>query len=423
MCGKAAWCDKTLFLHLNKRYLARDILIQHLAELTPSQRTWKAFKRNKIAVAGLLFIFLSLLIAILGYLVMPDSTPLANNMTIQLSIKKPGAEFTMLRIRKSQPVDTVNVFTKLLFGQPAFYRDVPITGYRFDKDSIYVEEYIGQEDKPEKKAYSLFEVVTGKKQLSVSIRDRAAGSAWMNDHQAKNEIIVHQTIKRTFWLGTDGYGRDLLSRLILGARVSLAVGFISVIISLFVGVTIGSIAGYFGGWIDAALSWLMNILWALPALLLVIAISFALGKGLWQIFIAVGLSMWVEVARLVRGQVLGLKQVEFIEAARSMGFNNARIIRRHILPNIIGPILVLASSNFASAILLEAGLSFLGFGAQPPMPTWGSMIKEHYGYIIMNSAYLAILPGLAIMLMVYAFNLVTVGLRDAFDIKSQSTRI
>jgi peptide/nickel transport system permease protein len=157
--------------------------------------------------------------------------------------------------------------------------------------------------------------------------------------------------------------------------------------------------------------------------LLVIAISFALGKGLWEVFIAVGLSMWVEVGRLVRGQVLSLKQVEFIEAARSMGFNNVRIIRRHILPNIIGPILVLASSNFASAILLEAGLSFLGFGAQPPMPTWGSMIKEHYGYIIMNSAYLAILPGLAIMLMVYAFNLVTVGLRDAFDIKSQSTRI
>ena len=133
--------------------------------------------------------------------------------------------------------------------------------------------------------------------------------------------------------------------------------------------------------------------------------------------------MWVEVGRLVRGQVLSLKQVEYIEAARSLGFDNRRIIIRHILPNIIGPILVLASSNFASAILLEAGLSFLGFGAQPPMPTWGSMIKEHYGYIIMNSAYLAIMPGVAIMLMVYAFNLVTMGLRDAFDIKSQTTRI
>jgi len=387
-----------------------------LAELTPSQRTWKAFKRNKIAVAALVFILLSVLIAILGYLVMPDSTPLANNMTIQLGIKKPGAEFTMLRIRRSEPVDTVNLITKMLFGQSAFYKDIPITGYHFFKDSIIVDEYVGDEDKPIKISLNLFEVVTGEKPTAVA-------KSSIEIISLQNQIVSHQVIKRKFWLGTDVYGRDLLSRLVLGARISLAVGIMSVIISLLLGITVGSLAGYFGGWIDASLSWVMNILWALPALLLVIAISFALGKGLWQIFIAVGLSMWVEVARLVRGQVLSLKNTEFVEAARSMGFNNARIIRRHILPNIIGPILVLASSNFASAILLEAGLSFLGFGAQPPMPTWGSMIKEHYGYIIMNAAFLAILPGLAIMLMVYAFNLVTVGLRDAFDIKSQSTRI
>jgi peptide/nickel transport system permease protein len=404
-----------------------------LAELTPSQRTWKAFKRNKIAVAGLVFIILSVLIAMLGYLVMPDSTPLANNMTIQLSIKKPGAQFTMLRIRKSEPIDTVNIFSKMLFGQPDFYKNVPITGYHFVKDSIYVDEYIGDEDKPVKASYNIFEIVTGQKPTykdgnvilcfspGKNCRTFVVSQALYG--RFKESFYKDNIIKKTYLLGTDIYGRDLLSRLILGARVSLAVGIMSVIISLLLGVTVGAVAGYFGGWIDASLSWLMNILWALPALLLVIAISFALGKGLWQIFIAVGLSMWVEVARLVRGQVLSLKQVEFIEAARSMGFNNARIIRRHILPNIIGPILVLASSNFASAILLEAGLSFLGFGAQPPMPTWGSMIKEHYGYIIMNSPYLAILPGLAIMLMVYAFNLVTVGLRDAFDIKSQSTRI
>ena len=363
-----------------------------MTDLSPSQRTWKVFKRNKIAVGGLVLIVFMLIVAILGYLIMPDQTPLANNMTIQLSIKKPGSQFTILRLRKTEPVDTVNIFTKMLFGQPSFYKEIPITGYHVNSDSIYVNEYIGTEDKPEKKVYKT-----------------PPPGDWK---------VIH----RIYWLGTDIYGRDLLSRLILGTRVSLSVGLISVIISMLLGVTIGAVAGYFGGWIDGALSWLMNILWALPALLLVIAISFALGKGLWQIFIAVGLSMWVEVARLVRGQVLSLKQVEYIEAARSLGFNNARIISKHILPNIIGPILVLASSNFASAILLEAGLSFLGFGAQPPMPTWGSMIKEHYGYIVMDSAYLAIIPGLAIMLLVYAFNLVTVGLRDAFDIKSQSTR-
>jgi peptide/nickel transport system permease protein len=365
-----------------------------LTDLRPSQRTWKTFKRNKIAVAALVFIIITILIAILGYLIMPDSTPLANNMTIQLSIKKPGSEFMMLRLRKTEPVDTVNIFSKMLFGQPSFYREIPITGYHFTKDSVYVDEYIGAEDRPERKAY----------QIPVTQNGPSA-------------LIVH----KTFLLGTDIYGRDMLSRLILGSRISLAVGLMSVIISMLLGVTIGAISGYFGGLIDATLSWLMNILWSLPALLLVIAISFALGKGLWQIFIAVGLSMWVEVARLVRGQVLSLKQVEYIEAARSRGFYNTRLNTRHILPNIIGPILVLASSNFASAILLEAGLSFLGFGAQPPMPTWGGMIKEHYGYIVMDSPYLAIMPGLAIMFLVYAFNLVTVGLRDAFDIKSQST--
>ncbi len=398
-----------------------------MADITTSKRTWNLFKRNKLAVTGAVFIGLAIIIALLGYLIMPDDTPQANNMTIQLSIKKPGTRYTMLNIRKPEHVDTVNLFTKMLFGQTAFYRDVPITGYSFIKDSIYVNEYIGDEDTPERKAYNIFEVATGIKPIYLGSTIRLNALSLPNSeatyNRFKNQIITHQIQRKTFLLGSDIYGRDMLSRLILGARISLAVGLMAVIISLLLGVTIGAIAGYFGGWIDAALSWVMNILWALPALLLVIAISFALGKGLWQIFIAVGLSMWVEVGRLVRGQVMALKQAEYIEAALSLGFDNKRIIMRHILPNIIGPILVLASSNFASAILLEAGLSFLGFGAQPPMPTWGSMIKEHYGYIIMNSAYLAIIPGFAIMLMVYAFNLVTIGLRDAFDIKSQTTHI
>ena len=385
-----------------------------MADLTPSQRAWKVFKRNKSAVAGLAVIVITTLVAILGYLIMPDSSPDANDMTLQLSIKQPGSSFKMLALRKPEQIDTVGIFAKMLFGQKSFYRDVPITRYSFKQDSIIVYQYIGEEDKPEKKAYNIYEVVTGQKPPAGKSEDIYA---------LKKQLLAKQIVHKTYWLGTDIYGRDMLSRLLLGTRISLSVGLISVIISMLLGVTVGAIAGYFGGWIDGALSWLMNILWALPALLLVIAISFALGKGLWQIFIAVGLSMWVEVARLVRGQVMSLKQVEYIEAAQSLGFGDARIITRHILPNIIGPILVLAASNFAAAILLEAGLSFLGFGAQPPMPTWGSMIKEHYGYIIMDSAYLAIITGLAIMLLVYAFNLVTTGLRDAFDIKSQSTYI
>ena len=375
---------------------------------TPGRRIWLRFKRNKFALAGLLFVIFSLIISICGYLIMPDDTPLANNMMLQLSIKKPGSSFTILKIHKQQHVDTLNVFEKMLFGQTSSYNQVPVSSFRFSGDSILVREYIGDEEQAEEVGYSLF-AVSGKKISSNT------------EHAAY--VLKNNIEHRNFWLGTDIYGRDLLSRLILGIRVSLAVGILAVFVSLLIGITLGAMAGYFGGITDKIISWLMNVVWSLPALLLVIAISFALGKGFWQIFIAVGLSMWVEVARLVRGQILALKHIEFVEAAKAMGFSHSRIIIKHILPNIAGPILVAASANFASAILLEAGLSFLGFGAQPPVPTWGAMIKEHYGYIIIDAAYLAILPGLAIMFMVYAFNLLGVGLRDAFDVKPPNTNV
>ena len=375
---------------------------------SPAQRTWIRFKKNKLALAGVIIILLMVLTGVLGYLIMPDQSPMANKMLLQLSIKKPGSTFTILKITQSR-TEKKNFFEKMLYGQPLAYREVPVTSYRYTADSVVVREYIGDEESSEEKAFSFTEILGN---------DQPAGG------MSNRDLVEAEYIdQRTFWLGTDIYGRDLLSRLILGIRISLSVGVMAVFISLFIGVTLGAWAGYYGGRIDAAISWLMNVVWSLPALLLVIAISFALGKGFWQIFIAVGLSMWVEVARLVRGQMIALKQVEYVEAAKALGFTDARIILKHILPNMAGPILVVASSNFASAILLEAGLSFLGFGAQPPMPTWGGMIKEHYGYIIIDAAYLAILPGLAIMLMVYSFNLVAMGLQDAFDVKSQNTYV
>jgi len=298
----------------------------------------------------------------------------------------------------------------MLNGQKPNFKSIPITSYRIENNHVFVTEYIGEDEKAEERKYELKDLC----QSCVLPSKIGTPQAIFEEHNIYTQ---------TFLLGTDIYGRDLLSRLILGIRVSLSVGLMAVLISLFIGVTLGAIAGYFGGRIDAAITWFMNVVWSLPSLLLVIAISFALGKGFWQIFIAVGLSTWVDVARLVRGQVMALKEVEFVEAARALGFGTARTIIKHILPNIAGPILVVASSNFASAILLETGLSFLGFGAQPPMPSWGSMIKEHYGYIIMDAAYLAILPGLAIMLTVYAFNVLAIGLRDAFDVKGQNVTV
>ena len=225
-------------------------------------------------------------------------------------------------------------------------------------------------------------------------------------------------ITKKYILGTDPAGRDLLSRLIIGTRVSFSVGFVSVFISVFIGILMGALAGFYRGRVDDVIIWIINVVWSIPTLLLVIAITLALGKGFWQVFVAVGLTMWVEVARVIRGQVMSLREKEFIEAGRALGFTNYRIIMRHVLPNVMGPVIVISAANFASAILIEAGLSFLGIGAQPPTASWGAMINAHRGYIIGDAPYLAFLPGLAIMIMVLAFVLLGNGLRDSLDTKS-----
>lgn len=365
--------------------------------ITNNLTFWKKFKQNKLAYFGFIFITFVTLLAVFGYLVTPDDSPMANKMNLALSIKKPGSSFTFL-ILPSGTNKKSGLLQKMLFGEPNQKNTVAITKYAIDHSDFIYQEYLGDEESIELK--------------HVPLKN-------FGKNATLKQIESKYIFKQTFWFGTDVYGRDILSRIIIGARVSLLVGLMAVIISLTLGLFLGAMAGYFGGKIDALISWFINVLWSLPALLLVIAISFALGKGFWQVFIAIGISLCIEVARLVRGQFISMRNAQFVEAAKALGYSNFRIIFKHILPNILGPLTVIAAANFASAILLEAGLSFLGFGAAPPTPTWGGMIKEHYGYIMIDAAYLAVIPGLCIMLLVYAFNLITLGLRDVFDIKSQ----
>jgi peptide/nickel transport system permease protein len=391
---------------------------------------WQRLKKNNLAVFGMGFILITAIIAVLGSLIRPDFTEHANDQKLQLAKKKPGFEVMMLRVKKNADIDIPPFWERMFFGgREDQYRSIPIYDYEFSGTDILIEEYTGNNEKYTGKKipiniadvlYSLDENNRYEEDFSgkVSFYVIDEGKLTESISEMQMQIVKDNIIIKKYWLGTDQFGRDLHSRLMAGALVSLSVGFISVFISLLIGMVLGAVGGFFRGWVDDIIMWIINVVWSIPTLLLVIAITFALGKGFWQIFVAVGLTMWVEVARVVRGQVISIREQEYIEAGRALGFTNFRLISKHVLPNVMGPVIVISAANFASAILIESGLSFLGIGLQPPMASWGRMIKEHYGFIMVDGAYLAILPGVAIMLMVLSFMLVGNGLRDALDTKS-----
>ena len=349
------------------------------------------FKKNFWGVLSLSYILLCGFIALFAYVIAPDSSENANQMHLSIHSKPPGFTINILTIPSELP-NNQGWFSKRFLGKKGSGSEIAIDSYSISDNNIAYLPHTGDD------------IVKITKVLELD-GDVAAF--------AKANIT-----QKTFLLGTDKYGRDLLSRMLIGARISFSIGFIAVFLSLLIGLLMGSLAGYYGGKVDAAIMWMINVTWSIPTLLLVIAITLALGKGFWQVFIAVGLTMWVEVARVVRGQVMGVKKMQYVTAARALGFTDYRIISKHILPNIVAPLIVICAANFAGAILIESGLSFLGIGAQPPTPSWGGMIKDHYSYIILGKPYLAVIPGVAIMLLVMAFMLMGNALRDALDVKN-----
>ena len=338
---------------------------------TPGYYVRQRLLQNRPALAGLAYIVLCALVALLGYWILPDNSPDANNGVVQLQKQPPGFRATLTQTPDPNAPPLANVLQVWLHGQPRQFIDAPANP------------------------------------------PLAAGSTQPETRNQKPET-------RTYLLGTDKAGRDELSRLLLGTRISLGIGLVAVLISLVLGVSIGAVAGYFGGWLDALLLGLMTVVWSIPGIMLVIGISLALdSKAVWVSFLAVGLTMWVDVARVVRGQVLSLRSATFIEAGRVLGLPTSRLIFVHLLPNLRGPLIVLATANFAAAILLEAGLSFLGLGVQPPAPSWGLMVKEGYDLLGTTAGlWLTGLPGAAISLLVLSFNVLGNGLRDAYDPKT-----
>lgn len=330
--------------------------------------SWKKLKRSISAMIGLYLIGLIVFLAVFADIVSPFDP---NRQILEYAVKPTGFRGNVLY--KKNP------------SQPDEPHPVPITSYAVRGDSV-----------------SYIDLSGGSYMLAKSDLHGASESEWHDEP--------------LFVLGTDNFGRDVLSRLIYGARISLYIAIISQVISLVIGVILGALAGYYRGWVDDVIMWLTNVVWSFPSILLVIAFSVALGQGEWQTFVAIGVSTWVDVARIIRGQFFSLREAEFVEAARALGFGTMRTIFRHILPNTLGPITVVATAGFASAIVAEAGLSFLGLGVQPPTASWGQMIRAGQGYLAVgNNLSLALYPSIAIALAVFAFNLLGDGLRDALD--------
>ncbi len=334
-------------------------------------------KNNILLKLSFVYITICFLFALFSYFIIPDKTTHANSMNLRVQSKKPGFKVKIIKVPLK---DYEMSFFDFFKGSEKTYSEYPISDLNIKGNKLNLKLFSNDNESVEKL-------------IDLDVFESSD----------LNYIVENYVVERTYLFGTDIYGRDLFSRVLLGTRVSLSIGLMAVLISTILGVFFGVIGGYFGGYLDKLVVWIINVFWSIPSLLLVIAISISLGKGFWQVYIAIGCSIWVEVARIVRGKIISEKAKDYIISTKVLGLSDVRIITNHILPNIAGPIMIIAATNFASSILLESGLSFLGIGTQPPTPSWGYMIKENYQYILLGNAYLALIPGVFLMLLVTSF--------------------
>jgi peptide/nickel transport system permease protein len=403
---------------------------------SPAALAWRRFRRNKPAMVGLIWLALCSFVALFAYPLMPDSTHNGNFQIVELPKQPPGTHFTLIlqpnKVQKSEP----GILGYLLDGRPDNFFPISVQDRASIRLSADTLAYADRRGRPQTTLLPLLQLPIDKYGPQAMAWKTQAGKPYLlegdqityADTSGQTQTASLKALTQTFWddqvversylLGSDAAGRDVLSRLLLGTRMSLGIGLMAVLVSLLLGVTLGALAGFFRGRVDQVIMWFVSVIWSIPTLLLAISLAFVMGKGTWQLFLVIGVSSWVDVARIVRGQIFSLREMQFVEATKALGYRSGRAIVRHILPNILSPLIIVGAANFASAILMEAGLSFLGVGIQPPIPSWGNMIKEGYTQIMFDSgAWLAIFPGLAIILVVISLNLVGFGLRDALDPK------